>query len=334
MNTPPITFVTVAEAGNLEVDAVRLFDSLRTFGGALKDSPALAIRPRSGVPVSSETRRELKRLNVTLVEDPQAHRYSWFKFLPKPLAVAMAEKLATTPTLCWLDADILLTREPSGLLLDDSIDFLACCSDKEQGSAGPDDPFDPLWAEMAQRAGIPFDQLPWFTAIRENVPIRCYWNSGVFTFRRGRGFGDEFLRLTGHLLDGHFRLNHPGFGLGICEMVSVGFAMHRLNFRLRQLDEAWNYSVFPRAEDKWYSPERLGQAAVLHYHDSLWPHHRDRLLKALHTAQPEFARWLDGKQPTANLRKFFPKFFIKALRTRRDKQMKHFLDTARVIQPG
>ena len=291
-------------------------------------------RPRAGVPVSASTRRDLNRLGVKLIEEPQPHPYRWFKFLPKPLSLAMAEKVATGEGICWLDADTLITREPEALVLDDGTDFVACCSDKEQGSAGPSDPFDPLWAELSAAAGIPFDQLPWFTAIREQVPIRCYWNSGVFTFRRGRGFGEEFLRLTGCLLDAKVRLNHPGFGLGICEMASLGFAMHRLNFQYRELGEQWNYSVFPRAEDKWYAPELLGQAAILHYHDSLWPHHRDRLLQSLAVAQPEFAGWLEGKQPTANLRAFLAKLLIKSFRTRRDKQTKRFLEGCRVVEPA
>src|SRR5829696_6699474 len=99
----PITFVTCIESGPLETQVLRLVEGLRRFGGAYADCPVWAVQPRFGPPVSRHTRAEL---------DP----HGWYAYINKTRALMLAEEQAATEFVGWLDADLLVTGEPSELL--------------------------------------------------------------------------------------------------------------------------------------------------------------------------------------------------------------------------
>jgi hypothetical protein len=60
----PITFVCCVESGLLENQTVRMIESLRRWGGQLRESPIFAVTPRMGLPLSRQTHRDFERLGV------------------------------------------------------------------------------------------------------------------------------------------------------------------------------------------------------------------------------------------------------------------------------
>src|SRR5688572_13135650 len=129
-------------------------ESLRRWGGAFASAPLFAVTPRRGPGLSRATREAFERLNVRHLRRAPKSDYAWFNFYNKPMAMTIAEEQAETEAVAWLDSDILIVAEPSELRLREGEDFLACCSDKEMGSAGPDDPYDPLWKANCRVLGI------------------------------------------------------------------------------------------------------------------------------------------------------------------------------------
>ncbi|MEH2526204.1 MULTISPECIES: hypothetical protein [unclassified Bradyrhizobium] len=298
--TPSISFVCAVESGPLEVQTVRLAESLRRWGGVFSGAPIFAITPRAGPKLSSDTLAAFDRLAVTYIRDCRPQRYLWFKFLNKPLALVAAEEHINTDTIAWLDSDILIVNEPSLFHLKDGEDFAACASTKEMGTSGEGDEFDALWQTNCRAVGIDVDHLPWITTERERIRIRLYWNGGVIVYRRATGFSKRYLEMCNRLMDARNKTNASGFSIGINEMSAIGLAMHEMGLRWRALPYSHNYNIGSRTYPTWYSEEELRDARVVHYHDSMWPWFWDTFVDLLKATHPAVAVWLSSLGPMRN----------------------------------
>jgi hypothetical protein len=286
-----VSFVCVVESGWLESQAVRLVESLRRHGGKYANAPIYAVTPRFGPPLRRATRDKFEQHVVRYLRSSRPRPYDWFKFINKPRAIAMAEKHATTDVICWLDSDLLILSSPDALELTNE-DFAACASDKEMGSSGPGDAFEPLWIELCKTAGVPINTLPWLTTENDHKRIRAYWNGGLFAFRRATGFGSEYLRVCHALLDAKVVSAAPGYSTGINEMSALGLAMARLKLRWRALPFFYNYPVGPKVPREWYTPDRAKQVKIMHYHDAMWPWYWSTFIERLTASHPQAAAWL------------------------------------------
>ena len=72
-------------------------------------------------------------------------------FRIRPLALAAAEEVIPSNSFGFLDSDLLFVGEPDRLPLLPEEDFLGFpVEDKEMGTTGPEDPYDPLWKEFCR----------------------------------------------------------------------------------------------------------------------------------------------------------------------------------------
>jgi len=298
--TPSVSFVCCIESGWLEAQTVRLIESLRRQGGRLAQAPVFAVQPRFGAPLSQDTRRALDRWGATYVGAFELDRYDWFKFLNKPRAVALADERASTDILCWLDSDMLVLRELEAVAMPADIDFVASSSDKEMGTSGPDDPYDPLWRELAGALGLSLEDLPWITPELEPIPVRLYFNGGFFAFRRSTGFGRRYLEVTRQLLEARIIGRHADYSTGINEMSAIGFAVIKHRLRYSALPYPYNYPLSGRTPPAWYTEERLANTRLLHYHDGLWPETWPVMIERLRKTHPEVVAWLEPQGPMRN----------------------------------
>lgn len=296
---PSVTFVCCVESGGLELQTIRFAESLRRWGGSFKDARMIAVTPRVGPLPARATLARFGQLGVDYHYKPlAAKRYAWFKFGNKPLALTIAEELATTDTICWADSDLLILDQPDGLLLKDE-DFVACCSDKEMGSSGPGDTFEPLWQANCAALGIDIDALPWLTTEVDHHRVRFYWNGGLFAYRRSTGFARRFLDTCQRLMDARNTSRHPHYTVGINEMSAIGFSVVQGGLRWRGLPLSHNFFAGTR---KWADDRAdvLSQVKILHHHDSMWPHGFERFVDRLAPVHPEVAAWLRSEGPLYN----------------------------------
>jgi hypothetical protein len=214
-----------------------MIESLRKFGGALADSQIVAVSPRFGSPLHRNTLAAFDSMGVNYLRFWRTnHRYSWFKFLNKPLSLLMAQDIVKSPVICWLDSDIIVVAEPTELMLRNDEDIVACPSDiKEMGSTGPGDPFEPIWQVILRANGLSANSFPWTRTCQERFRIRLYWNGGVFAFRTSSGFAQEYFDTTVRSLDARTISRARGYSLGLNEMSAIGFAALRLRLRWREL---------------------------------------------------------------------------------------------------
>jgi hypothetical protein len=293
--TPQITFVCCVESGALEVQTVRMAESLRRWGGKFADAPLLAVTPRFGAPLTAATEAAFDRLNVRHIRYQSQSKYIWFNFINKPSALLVAEDFSTTEAICWLDSDLLFLGEPSHLTLQPGEDFLACASDKNIGTAGVGDPFDPFWRAIGQSVGINIDDLPWVTTEQEQKQIRLYWNGGILVYRRSTGYAKDYLRMCEQMLDAHI-LDHNSFAKGTGafahEQIAVGLSMFRMGLAWRALPYSHDYIMSSRSHHELYRDEDLRSAKITHYHDSMWHWFWDEFVQCLQNTHPEVADWL------------------------------------------
>ena len=320
MSTPPdITFVFCVESGPLELNATRLVESLRRWGGRFKDCPVIGVTPRIGPRPTPDTLRRFEELGVTYRYAPIAKKHGWFKFLNKPLALVEAETMASTELVGWLDSDLLVLNAPDELDLEPGMDFAACASEKEMGTTGPGDPFESLWQALCAALGIDIDSLPWITTESEKLRIRAYWNGGVFVYRRDKAFAARYLATCIKLMDARFIGRHPDYGIGINEMSAIGLAVHQGQLAWRALPLSHNHFA---GTARWadQSEEAMRDVRILHYHDSMWPWGWEDLLQRLGRTHSEVTAWLSELGPLRNPATVRSRLISRVLRETRNAQ--------------
>ena len=299
--SPQITFVCCVDSGWLEPQTVRMIESVRRWGGRFANAPIVAVTARFGFPISQKTRQVFEKFNVEYIHFWAKHPYTWMPYLNKPNALLAVEERSTTEFIGWLDSDLLFLKEPNLLILNEEEDFVACAADKNVGTAGPGDPYEPYWREICQAIGINIEDLPWVTTEMEGKPIRLYWNSGIFVYRRSTNFARHYLETCLKLIDARLVPNVPGkFQIGINEQTALGFAMFKEQLRWRALPYSHNYTMSPLIHSEWYNPKQLKEARILHYHDCMWPNFWPEFIKCLDVTHTEVASWLDSIGPMKN----------------------------------
>lgn len=319
-HTPSVTVVCCVEAGPLETTTLLMVESLRRWGGRFASIPVIAVTPRFGPPLKGSTRKRFEELQVRYIRRSAAKKYGWYNFLNKPLSLVVAEEFATTDTIVWLDADVFVTGAPEAFDLDAGTDFAGCPSDRNLGSLGPGDRYEPYWERMCQIHGVALEQLPWVTTCREGARIRLYFNGGVLAYRKASGYAPAYLEGCIRALDA--RVRSKDSGLFFAEQVSAGIIAAKQNLRIGMLPESCNYAVGSKCEG--IDPTLFSQANVLHYHDSLWPHFFPQFVEMCRLGKPELYNWLNPLGSLSNTSPPLSRTLGKVLKTFRTRQSDAF----------
>jgi hypothetical protein len=329
-NVPSISIVCCVESGVLEGATVRMIESLRRWGGAFANAPVFAITPRRGPALSSATLDTFKRLDVRYLYKAANTPYSWFQFYNKPLCLSIAEEVADTETIAWLDSDMLIVNEPEALRLEEGMEFAACVSAKEMGTSGGGDPFEPLWQANCRVLGIDIESLPWLVSEPEGTRIRLYWQGGIFVYRKSTKFGQHHLNTCTQLMDARNCPTISKFSIGINEMSAIGLAMHLMGLKWRTLPYSHNYDINWRSP-VWYRQEEFSAARIVHYHDSMFPYFWDTFLQRVQTNHPQVAKWLIDLGPMQNEASYVRRAWGKALRTFRNRKEQAYINSCRTV---
>lgn len=292
----PLTFVCCIESGPLEFQTTRLVRSIRKWGGEYANSPILAVTPRKGCPLHSETVRLLKESNVQHVQRNVEDPYRWFGYLNKAKALEIAETEAQTDQIVWVDSDVMIIDQPDDLILEAGIDIAACPTSKTVATQGPSDPNEAYWQAMCDLFNISLDQLGWTTTVDKNQKIRGYYNSGVLPFRRGLGFGSGYRQTNMKaLLDGPV---HPEAGIFYTDQVALSLEIASKGMRCRELAMTHNLTMRPELE---YSDAAvLSETTIIHHRGSMFPESWQRFLEILDPVRPDVTQWLREVGPVTN----------------------------------
>jgi hypothetical protein len=287
---------TAIEAGPLEQQVCLLAESVRLFGGRLSGLPFVAVVPRFGPLLRASTKVALRRLGVDIVTATRDDGMSWFPFLNKTQTTRLISR-QFKGTIVWFDADVLLLNEPADLLIDDTdVKFAACCTDKNIGTASDDDEFAPYFKACCEVFGIKYESLPYIVTKTEGIPIRAYWNAGIFSFDCDSGLAETYDDFTKLLL-------RKGIGSRYCKMlmtdqISLGLAAHKLGLRYRELPLSHNFHIQPNDVTSVLDSEE--DIRLLHYHGCSWPGSFEKMLAGVSRRSRDAANLLARSGPLSN----------------------------------
>ena len=193
-------FSFIVAAGEAELEAVLLVESLRTFGGRLAGSKVWTMLP-APVVVSDETLAALDNLNADV------HRFEIdanalnFPFAAKVYAAGEAERLAVQndSLLVWTDRGALVVQEPDALLLPPGKALGYRPVDHTLIGSPFDAPLDPFWSLIYEYCNVPAARVFPMTASVDRRVLRPYFNAGMLVVDPRRGllqrWHDDFDRL-------------------------------------------------------------------------------------------------------------------------------------------
>lgn len=284
-----ITFVACVEHGALEEGLIRLAESLRRNGGEFASSSIVAVTPRRGASLKSSTLRRFDELSVDYVKVTPPNRHAWMPYTNKIFALREGEDRANGDLVAWLDSDMLILGDLEGLRLRDGEDLAACPRDKNIGSTGSGDEFEPYWKTVCAAAGLHVEDLPWVETTADAERIRLYWNSGVFVYRPETGFLDSWHEMISHLIDTTDASTLDK--LFWIDQVALSLTAVAAGLTMKQLPGSLNYGIASHFKDH-LTDAGLAAARVLHYHDSMAPAQWTWFLERIAEPLPETRDWL------------------------------------------
>jgi hypothetical protein len=314
MPVPDCSFVLSVEQGKLESQAVLLVESLRRFGGAYANCPVYAVSPRPTRQMGMACRRALTELGAQTVTDDLMPADEIYGPVGRMAVCAWAERNLRSEIIVGLDDDLFFAGEPDFSL--QGADFFARPVDaKGMCTAGPGDPFDVYWRQIAQLAGVDYDEIPWVETTADHISIKASYNAGMIAVRREAGL----FRRTQEIFDLIQKNNLPPYQAGEGDIFSstgfVGiqasqwwgssqavFSLAATEQKAIRLIAPVTYNVPAHLIEyaRWLGSEvTLKDAVLVHYH---WLLHEDTLDDSpiFHDTSglsPLMVEWLKSKTP-------------------------------------
>jgi len=184
VDTPTTTgFLTVVNSKQEERQARRLIESLRSFGGQLRDCPVWVFAPRSQALDDLAGMRNVARYPLE-IEAPCRH----YELADKVFACAKAEELAGAEirSLVWLNLDCLIINPP--ILFDLGPSFDAALRPVHIRNVGSlaQEPLDDYWSTVYRVVGV--DSAPdTVESFVDAQRLRPYFNTHCFSINPARG---------------------------------------------------------------------------------------------------------------------------------------------------
>ena len=287
-----ITFVCCIEFGRLESQTILMISTLRANAGRLSKSRVIVVSPRMGPSLSAGTMDTLRDLGAELVSARRENPAPWYNFSNKIAAINIAEKMSTTPLVAWLDSDVLISAEPTDLLLESDVDFAARGEYLVPAVYEGVSEHVPYWESMCSLAGLRITDLPFIDYDHPDVRFRCYFNAGIYVWRRGKNFPQTYLRLFKAGLDSR-AVVHDG-NVFMTDQVLLSVVVMKLKFRWKHLTFKENHMTFPgQIEGVSKSPPMTG-SSLIHYSASLNAPHRDSFIRRLEVEVPHLLPAVQG----------------------------------------
>jgi hypothetical protein len=196
------TFVTLAVPGKSILKALMMGNSLRDFGGELKDSPIWILVPEGNIQFSNQILEKISTLNAEIVVFEISPNELRFPFASKVAAAAHAEAnlMCGSNLLVWLDSDNIILREPDEFLLPGQI-YLGY-RPVHHKLIGPTwgQPLDPFWNLIYQSCQVPKGQQFQMTT-HTGEKSQPYFNAGTFVIRPERQLMAKWRKSFTELMD-------------------------------------------------------------------------------------------------------------------------------------
>ena len=293
--TESACFVLCIENNAIREQALLLCSSIRRFGGRHASAQILAYAPRPGLGIDEATREALRELDVEYVEAPLNTSCREYPPANRVFAGAHAETHSDADFLIVCDSDTVWLGEPE-LPLDADV-AVRPVDAKGSATRGPGDRFEGYWAELARRAGVPLDRLPYVTSTIGSERIRASYNGGFTIVRRRLGIlarcaslfaasaeaglrpyrdsGIEIVASTG-------QVGRAGSEFWGSSQTALTLAIWSITDRVAHYPDCYNLPLHLVASEGEIDPRWLARPPVhLHYHWMFDARHHENAMELL-----------------------------------------------------
>ena len=184
-----LVFATFAEdAASLE-HALYLAESLRTFGGGLREAPVRIYAPKDLLEAQPAIAGRIAALRADLRTSAAPEDALPYPFARKVFAAAQAEsdEKGRAAILAWMDEDTIILEEPRDFLLPEGFALgYRPVMHRRIGSRFGDPP-DPFWSRVYEKLSVPESAIFPVVTPADGEKVRAYFNAGLLVVRPERG---------------------------------------------------------------------------------------------------------------------------------------------------
>jgi hypothetical protein len=314
------TIVTCVEAGTLEAQVLMLAESIRAFGGSSSNLDIVAVKPRRGPRVSSETLKEFKRLRVEFMDERFNVELDWWNNANKSSVMSQLETRVSTPNITWMDGDMVVLQPLEGLCPAEQSQFIARAGEGYLGSDGVDKNA-PYWHKMCELTGIDFERFPEISSFPERRRIRAYWQGGIYTYATTTRLGAAHFETIKKLLSSN--IGSIEAGTYHQDQVSIALAIQKLGVRHSEFDARMNFNINTLAKDK-ADLIPMSEVKILHYHNALYREGLDWAKQYLNQLPQDRRELIDKYVPLTANGSYSARLYRMFLRVARQRHVEQF----------
>ena len=289
------TVVCCIEQGHLEQQTLLMIETLRRWGGPIGQSRVLAVIPRRGARLAPKTTAALEKFGVEVHDASRFNVLPWYNWYAKVAAAQLAEEVATTPVVVWLDSDALIFDPLIELGLPRGDDVTARRETLPPAVFDEDSSNIEFWKRACEVVGVHWDDVPWLEADGPDRPQRLMVNAGINAFRRGRGFSEAYADCTLRMMRSHVTSANGNFWHN--EQNGLMLAVVKAKLRFRELPRSENHMVFDCQIDGPEAAPTVADARLIHYSKSMYAPFWDRFISRIQRERPEHSEWLRQRGP-------------------------------------
>ena len=260
--------ICVIEGGPIEEQTLLMAESLRKFGGELKDIRLTAFHGRSGRPVSGGTLKRLKELGVEYVYNTDYNKKPWFDYSNKIAAINYAQENFKSRWCIWLDSDTIFAKTPNfvNLISGKQIDICARLESTSPAIISGDSKYINYWRRVSAIYDIDYLSQPFYDLDINLVKIKPNFNSGIIVWRIDTEFGFYYANNFYKLVDA--KISPVGTGPWFADQVSLAGTILQRKMIWENLDIRDNLMLFNHFLDFEGYTNLLPEANIIHYSKS------------------------------------------------------------------
>ncbi len=298
-----LIFACLLGEGEAEKDALRLAQSIRTFGGALCFNPIWMLTRRKEDDLADTTRQALFSLGVRLIGFDVETGKANIAFTSYVTAAGIAEGLAQGETsyLALMANDTLVLQPPMDFLLPAGKSFGACPVHLKLLDSRLDEPVSEYWQLIYEQCKVDVNNIFPMQTIVDEQAVRAYFNAGMLVVRPERGL----LRLWQRNFEGlayspefkSFYAQNELYEIFIHQAVLAGSILSTLKpVEFHQLPFEVNYPLHLHSKiTSERRPMSLSQLITCRYEEFADTFGNPRLEDSL-WIEPELKQWLKSQE--------------------------------------
>jgi len=233
-----ISLFIITEKGRLEGESKLLIDSIRQFGGRLKDVSIYSYQPRQGFEVSKSTIEFFEKHQVNFIDLPLNQKHADYPLANKIYTCAHAEQNLQSDTIIFMDSDSVVWKEPSAFYeMNDYEIAMTPVFRKLSLAVQQEDENYAYWQRLQSVLKFPFNQ--YVQTVVDNQKVLSYYNSGLMVTKRSSSFFQAALSNFERLLkeDASFFKNR------FLEQSNFTATILSEGLKLKQLGKGYNYPL-------------------------------------------------------------------------------------------